>query len=220
MQQLMKKNSSIGHLQGRKWWDWSNSQGFYVSSWQCPYHYNSQLLDDSAEVCQEVSWRTYKYVSKSLFTLDNYLPHKYVTIKETAKELETYLVFIPAGCTSIAQPLHVSANPPFKAKMTDLWEEWRWETDSKPPQGNLKHRSRKHAINWVSALWSLTSCWLAHSLLTWWYFQQSSRCTHQRQHTRNVVGEEDDSGIKDPFQDLDEEDTDDIASFSNSEDWK
>ena len=54
---------------------------------------------------------------------------------------DTDVVFIPAGCTSLAQPADVSWNGLFKAQMRQEWKFWR-RRDERTPQGNLKMASR------------------------------------------------------------------------------
>ena len=53
-----------------------------------------------------------------------YRPHM---TEESAKivkeECNSDLIFIPAGCTSLVQPMDVSVNRPFKAKMQEQWKE-------------------------------------------------------------------------------------------------
>lgn len=40
------------------------------------------------------------------------------------KSTNTKALLVPAGCTSLVQPLDVSLNKPFKNKMRDEWKRW------------------------------------------------------------------------------------------------
>ena len=56
------------------------------------------------------------------------------------------IVFIPAGCTPLVQPMDVSVNRPFKALM-------RVTHTQHTKHGNLKQPTRQDVINWVSKAW-------------------------------------------------------------------
>jgi hypothetical protein len=54
---------------------------------------------------------------KSLLVLDSFTAHKTVNVKNRFHEKNTNLAVIPGGLTSRLQPLDVSLNKPFKAKV-------------------------------------------------------------------------------------------------------
>jgi hypothetical protein len=88
---------------------------------------------------------------RRLLVLDEYTVHKTAEVREKADNQKTDLVFVPGGCTSLAQPLDVSINKPFKANLRRMWEAWAYE--------NLRglervHPSRQNVINWVSESWT------------------------------------------------------------------
>ena len=87
-----------------------------------------------------------------LLVLDEYRVHKSQEVRETAEGKKTDIVYIPGGCTSLAQPLDVSINKPFKAHIRQLWEQWAFDN----LRGTSRvHPSRQNVINWISQSWIL-----------------------------------------------------------------
>ena len=76
------------------------------------------------------------------------------------------MAILSGGCISLAQPMDVSINKPFKDKMRELWMEWRRSGSTcRTRTGNLKQPTRQDAINWVSAAWeAVAEDIVAHSL--------------------------------------------------------
>ena len=85
--------------------------------------------------------------------LHHYKPHRAADTGSLIRSLDTDLVFIPAGCTSICQPMDVSVNAPFKKKIIDFWVEWRHQPASRTAAANLKQPTQQHVINWISTSW-------------------------------------------------------------------
>ena len=48
--------------------------------------------------------------------------HKTEEVREYAEDKKTELVYVPGGCTSLAQTLDVSINKPFKSNMRHFSE--------------------------------------------------------------------------------------------------
>ena len=84
-----------------------------------------------------------------LLVLDEYKAHKSQAVRETAKGKKTDIVYVPGGCTSLAQPLDVSVNKPFNVRIRQLWEQWAFD--------NLRGTSRVHHIrqDWIPQSWTL-----------------------------------------------------------------
>ena len=61
---------------------------------------------------------------------------------------------VPPGCTPLVQPMDVSINRPFKARMESLWVSWFQYRSELTPKGNLKLPTRQNAIDWVSTAWA------------------------------------------------------------------
>ena len=50
--------------------------------------------------------------------------HLIETVKSLVRRANTVLTVIPGGSTKILQPLDISVNRSFKAKLRKTWEEW------------------------------------------------------------------------------------------------
>ena len=88
---------------------------------------------------------------RRLFLVDNYKAHLTEESKTIVENCNSELLFIPAGCTSLVQPMDVSVNRPFKQRMRDLWVQW---FAGHTVHGNPKQPSRQDVINWVSDAWN------------------------------------------------------------------
>ena len=64
-------------------------------------------------------------------------------------------VIILCGCTKYIQAPDVCCNKPFKARMTELYDQWLSEGVRQFTEGgNMKPPSRKRMIEWVLYAWS------------------------------------------------------------------
>ena len=92
-----------------------------------------ELMQDWVQRC----WGGNQDDVRRLLILDQARIHTMPATVEKIAEKDTDVVFIPGGCTPIAQPADVSWNKPFKAAMRREWRAWR-SRDERTPQGNLK----------------------------------------------------------------------------------
>ena len=63
-----------------------------------------------------------KKFKRSLLILDLFSAHKCDKVKDLLQSLNTNILFIPSGLTSILQPLDLYINKPLKTQMTQQWE--------------------------------------------------------------------------------------------------
>ena len=66
-----------------------------------------------------------KVVPYLLFDL--YKCHLMASAVSAIKDCGVEVDFIPGGCTSLAQPVNIGINKPFKNRMRNSWEEWMLE---------------------------------------------------------------------------------------------
>ena len=71
---------------------------------------------------------------------------------------ETNTDLVPGGCTKYLQAFDVCRNKPFKARMTELYDQWLCEgVHQFTEDGNTKPSSRKRIIAWELDAWSQLS---------------------------------------------------------------
>jgi DDE superfamily endonuclease len=91
---------------------------------------------------------------KSLLVLDSFTAHKTNAVKNRFHEKKTNLAVIPGGLTSRLQPLDVSLNKPFKAKVRNLYNHWMSEAiKDYTLSGKIKRPSYSLVANWVKESW-------------------------------------------------------------------
>ena len=87
-----------------------------------------------------------------MLVIDRAQQHMTAQARSAADDHDTDLVFIPAGCTYIVQPIYVSVNKPFKDHLKREWVAYMQE-DRRTAKDNLKQLTRQHVIDWVSRAW-------------------------------------------------------------------
>jgi hypothetical protein len=91
---------------------------------------------------------------RSLLVLDSFSAHKTNTVKKRFHEKKTNLAVIPGGLTSQLQPLDVSLNKPFKAKVRNLYNHWMSEAIKEyTPSGKIKRPSYSLVATWIKESW-------------------------------------------------------------------
>ncbi|GES91790.1 pogo transposable element with KRAB domain [Rhizophagus clarus] len=91
---------------------------------------------------------------RSLLVLDSFSAHKTDVVKQRFREKKTDLAVIPGGLTSRLQPLDVSLNRSFKAKVRNLYNNWMSEAiKDYTPSGKIKRPSYSLVASWVKEGW-------------------------------------------------------------------
>ena len=71
------------------------------------------------------------------------------------EEMNVDSVIVSGGCTKYIQVSDVCLNKPFKARVTELYDQWLSECIQQFTEGeNMKPRSMKITIKWVLDPWS------------------------------------------------------------------
>ncbi|KAG0428805.1 hypothetical protein HPB47_024237 [Ixodes persulcatus] len=80
-----------------------------------------------------------------------------------AKIRAAWVVYVPAGCSSLPQPADVFWNKPFKATLRRTWETLM-RKEEKTAKGNLRKPSRQDVLEFVYETWaSVPEETVAHS---------------------------------------------------------
>ncbi|GBB95674.1 hypothetical protein RclHR1_25900001 [Rhizophagus clarus] len=93
-----------------------------------------------------------------MIVYDSFRGHLAKSVKIKFKQHNFHLVIIPAGLTSICQPLDVSINKPFKDNLRKEWHEWISRGDSGiTVAGNLKRARISDVCGWIKRSWDAVS---------------------------------------------------------------
>lgn len=93
---------------------------------------------------------------RRLLALDQAPIHKTEAAQKAFSEVDTDVVLIPGGCTSILQPADVSWIKPFKDHLRGIWAKFM-RVGATTPKGNLKKPSRQDVITFVAEAWATVS---------------------------------------------------------------
>jgi len=119
---------------------------------------NAWITETLMKIWIEKIWSKFKPLNlKKLLILDKCSSHKKQNIINLIKE-DSYLEFVPSGCTSLVQPLDILINKPFKDNLRVLFEKWMNEVGikdiNKTKKGKLKAPSKILIMKWINEAWS------------------------------------------------------------------
>ena len=83
--------------------------------------------------------------TRRLLAWDSFKCHVMGTVKDELAESKIDTVIIPGGCTKYIQAPDVVWNKPFKAKVTEQYDEW---------MGNMRAPPRKEIVKWILEAWA------------------------------------------------------------------
>ena len=93
--------------------------------------------------------------NRQLLAWDFYECHMNDSVRKDLKKMNVDSVIIPGGCTKYIQAPDACWNKPFKARMTELYDQWLTEGVHQFTEGgNMKPLSRKRIIESVLDGWS------------------------------------------------------------------
>lgn len=124
--------------------------------------------------CQEKGWMTSSLMKdwlnivwnkrpnarqqRAMLVLDSFRGHTTDEMKTALKRLNTDLVVIPGGMTSMLQVIDVVVNKPFKDKLKEYYNEWMINGEHFfTRNGNLKKPSIRNLCEWILQAWEQIS---------------------------------------------------------------
>ena len=76
------------------------------------------------------------------------------TVKQELRTSKIDPLIIPGGCTKYIQAPDVVWNKPFKANVTEKYDEWMaGEAHSFTAAGNMRAAPRREIVKWILAAW-------------------------------------------------------------------
>jgi hypothetical protein len=94
----------------------------------------------------------------AMMVYDSFRGHLDENVKTKFRNHNFHLAVIPAGLTSVCQPLDVSINKPFKDNMRNEWHEWMRQGGAGVTSGgNLKRARISDVCGWVKRSWDAIS---------------------------------------------------------------
>ena len=89
----------------------------------------------------------------SMMVYDSFRGHLEESVKAKFRQHNFQLTVIPAGLTSVCQPLDVAINKPFKDNLRKEWHEWMCQGGAGiTAAGNLKKAKISDVCGWLNVL--------------------------------------------------------------------
>ena len=83
--------------------------------------------------------------------LDSFKVHLLGRVANAIQKLGVEIEFIPAGCTSLVQPINVGFNKPFKSNMKKVYTDWLMSQEADAPFRSPSHQEVSAWI--IEAIW-------------------------------------------------------------------
>ena len=94
----------------------------------------------------------------AMMVYDSFRGYLEESVKTKFKQHNFHLAVIPAGLTSLCQPLDISINKPFKDNLRKEWHEWMVQGGAGvTAAGNLKRARISDVCGWVKRSWDAIS---------------------------------------------------------------
>ena len=143
-----------------------------------------------------------------MLCLDTFQGHLTDEIKNKIHRLKSELVIIPAGMTSVLQPLGVTVNKPFKARLCEQYNRWIWDYDWElTALGKIKRAPSHVVAQWVLSAWASIPAELVAISFKNWCISNALDGTED---------DEDDSDVDNPNSNYLPSDSDDVREDEDS----
>lgn len=132
----------------------------YLKSIVATSNENGWITEKLMEDWHTRIWKNTKLESSQLkmLILDKCSSHQKESVRKAITDEGSYIDFIPAGCTSLCQPLDLVINKPFKDSLRRLYEDWMKNEGTKPSNktklGYLKAPSDVKILKWIRESWN------------------------------------------------------------------
>ena len=91
---------------------------------------------------------------RRILAWDSFKCHVMETVKQELQTSKIDPLIIPGGCTKYIQAPDVVWNKPFKANVTEKYDEWMaGEAHSFTAAGNMRAPPRREIVKWILAAW-------------------------------------------------------------------
>jgi hypothetical protein len=118
----------------------------------------SELMNHYIEFLSRIRMSENLSKESAMMVYDSFRGHLEESIKTKFHQHNFHLAIIPAGLTSVCQPLDVSINKPFKDYMRKEWYEWMSQGGAgETAAGNLKRARISNVCGWVKRSWDAVS---------------------------------------------------------------
>ncbi|KAE8740145.1 hypothetical protein FOCC_FOCC014343 [Frankliniella occidentalis] len=90
----------------------------------------------------------------NMLVMDSFRGHLTEQVKDKFKRMQTDMVIIPGGMTSLLQPLDICINKPFKNKIEEYYCDWMVRGEKQYTlTGRIKRPDPELLISWVKKAW-------------------------------------------------------------------
>ncbi|RMX41294.1 hypothetical protein pdam_00017738, partial [Pocillopora damicornis] len=96
----------------------------------------------------------FSYSDSDIIAMDETACHVMETVKQELRTSKIDPLIVPGGCTKYIQAPDVVWNKPFKANVTEKYDEWMaGEAHSFTAAGNMRAPARREIVKWILAAW-------------------------------------------------------------------
>ena len=147
--------------------------------------------------------------TRRMLAWDSFRCHILDSVKQELNRAKIDHVIVPGGCTKYIQAPDVSWNKPFKAKVTEKYDEWMANGHHTfTAAGNMRAPPRREIVQWILEAWNdLDKDIIVNSFKSCWYIDTSCQLKAVQQQLQQTLENV-------PFQDITLSDVEDAAPMT------